>query len=102
MQKEKILSLLHLTRKAGKLQFGFDACERSCLRGKAKLLIYASDLKDKRKRDYITLAEAFNVKIIEFASKQTFQESFKIRKVGILSIEDKNFAKGITAKMEEQ
>jgi hypothetical protein len=62
----KIINLLHLARKSGKLQFGFDACEKSCFKGKSRL-----------------------------GTKKLFGESFKTRDVGIISIEDHNFAKGI-------
>ncbi|MCD4796773.1 MAG: hypothetical protein K8R49_06370 [Candidatus Cloacimonetes bacterium] len=37
MDEEKILNLLHIARKAGKLQFGYGACERSCTNGNSKL-----------------------------------------------------------------
>lgn len=92
---DKVMNLLHMTRKAGKLQTGFDACERSCFIGDAKLIIYAKDLAEKRKKHILIQADANNVKIKEFGSKALFGEEFKIRDIGILCIEDANFAKGI-------
>ncbi|MDP8203081.1 MAG: ribosomal L7Ae/L30e/S12e/Gadd45 family protein [Candidatus Tenebribacter mawsonii] len=92
---DKVFNLLHMARKAGKLKSGFDACERSCFANNAKLLIYTSDLAEKRKKHLLNLANANNVKIIEYGSKSLFGSEFKIRDIGIICIEDANFAKGI-------
>ena len=91
----KVINLLHLARKAGKLQFGFDACEKSCFKGKSRLVIYVSDLSEKSKRKLISMANAYNTKVIEIGTKGLFGETFKTRDVGILSIENNDFAKGI-------
>ncbi|MBT3755268.1 MAG: hypothetical protein HOK80_01875 [Candidatus Cloacimonetes bacterium] len=93
--EDKIMNLLHMTRKAGKLKSGFDACERSCFANNAKLLIYASDLAEKRKNHILNLANANNVKIVEYGSKSLYGKEFRIRDIGIICIEDANFAKGI-------
>jgi len=92
---DKVMNLLHMSRKAGKMQTGFDACERSCFIGDTKLIIYASDLAEKRKKHMQIQADANNVKIIEYGSKALFGKEFKIRDIGILCIEDANFANGI-------
>jgi len=93
--KDKIKNLLHIARKARKLKSGYDACERSCFSNNAKLLIYASDLAEKRKNHLLSLANANNIKIVEYGSKSLFGTEFKIRDIGIICIEDANFAKGI-------
>jgi len=41
------------------------------------------------------MANANNVKIVEYGSKSLFGREFKIRDIGIICIEDANFAKGI-------
>ena len=91
----KIINLLHLARKACKLQFGFDACEKSCFKGKSRLVLYVSDLAENSKSKLINMVHANNTKAIEIGTKKLFGESFKTRDVGIISIEDHNFAKGI-------
>ncbi len=92
---DKIINLLHMARKAGKLKSGYDACERSCFSNNAKLLIYASDIAERTKNQLLNMANANNVKIVEFGSKSLFGREFKIRDIGIICIEDTNFAKGI-------
>lgn len=93
--EDKTMNLLHMARKAGKLISGYDACERSCFANEAKLLIYASDVAEKRKEHLLNMANANNVKIIKYGSKSLFGKEFKIRDIGIICIEDANFASGI-------
>lgn len=100
MKIDKVLNLLHMARKAGHLIFGFDACKRSCMAGKAKLLILAEDLAIRQKSDMINVSEACNVKWVEMGTKEKFGEAFKTRDLGIISIEDHNFAKGILKKTD--
>jgi ribosomal protein L7Ae-like RNA K-turn-binding protein len=97
---EKVLGLLHLARKAGALKFGFDACQRSCQRGKARLIIAAADLSKRQKSSLLTVAEAQNIKYLEFGSKQMLGDSFNLRDVGIICVEDKNFASGVVQKFK--
>ena len=89
------MNLLHLARKAGKLQFGFNACERSCFDSHAKLVIYASDLSHNTRKNLIEMLQTNNVKSIEFSTKKYFGNIFKIRETGIIIVNDSNFAKGI-------
>jgi ribosomal protein L7Ae-like RNA K-turn-binding protein len=95
MKEEKVLNLLHMCRKAGKLKFGFDSCERSCYSGYSKLILVASDLAEKQKLKMTELAEAYNVKWAEVGTKEILGEAFKLRNLGVISVDDQNFAKGI-------
>jgi len=94
-ENEKILNLLHMARKAGVVKLGFDASQRSCFQGKAKLILTAGDLSARQKQNIQSMADAYNVKFVEFASKQILGVSLNLRDVGILCIEDRNFASGI-------
>ncbi len=95
MKNEKVLNLLHMARKAGALTFGFDACKRSCFQGTAKLILLTLDLSKNQKIEMIKAANAYNVKWTEMGTKEIFGEAFKTRDLGIISVEDVNFAKGI-------
>lgn len=95
MDEKKVLNLMHMARKAGNVQMGFDACERSCFSRAAKLMIVAIDLADKKKARIKEIADAYNVKYLEFGTKERFGQEFKTRDLGVISVEDINFAKGI-------
>ena len=96
---EKVLNLLHMARKAGSVQMGFGACQRSCFQGKARLIIVAKDLSEKQKMNLKKMADAYNVKFFEFGTKQFLGNSFNLRDVGILCVEDKNFTNGIVKQL---
>ena len=91
----KVMNLLHMARKAGKLKLGFDACERSMFTGVSKLTIVAADVSEKTRQRLDDLTEDINIKKVEFGTKELFGSEFNIRNVAIISIEDKNFAKGL-------
>ncbi len=95
-QEQKIINLLHLSRKAGKLKIGYDECERACLNGSAKLVIKVSDLAEKSERRLQNLMKDFSIQTIEFGTKSLLGKVFNIRDLGIICIIDKNFAKGIS------
>ena len=94
-KQQKVLNLLHLVRKAGKLKLGFDSCERSVLSGKSKFLIYCSDLSKNTQNRLQNLLNEQKIKSQEFGTKSLFGNAFKTKDLGIISIEDKNFASGI-------
>ncbi len=95
MNEEKVIYLLHLARKAGKLKMGFDASKNSCENGVAKLLIIAENLSKNTKKKIMEIAYAYNVKAIKILSKKKFSESFNVRELGIICVEDTNFSNGI-------
>ena len=95
VKQQKVLNLLHLVRKAGKLKLGFDACERSILSGKSNLLLFCSDLSKNTQNRLQRLLTNYNTKSQKFGTKSFLGNAFKIKDLGVLSIEDKNFANGI-------
>ncbi|OQX71512.1 MAG: hypothetical protein B6D62_01860 [Candidatus Cloacimonas sp. 4484_275] len=101
VKEKKVLNLLHLARKAGKLQIGFDACERSCLRNRAKLVIFAEDISKNNRRRILFVAKNSNTKAIAFGTKLLFGEAFKAKEIGIICVEDENFVKGLIPLLTE-
>ncbi|HPR18109.1 MAG TPA: ribosomal L7Ae/L30e/S12e/Gadd45 family protein [Candidatus Cloacimonadota bacterium] len=95
MNLEKIINLLHMARKAGKVEFGLDACKRACFHRASNLIILATDLNEKKKTEMQDVAGANNVKCVEMGTKSDFGIAFNLRDLGIISVEDVNFANGI-------
>lgn len=94
-KEQKVLNLLHMARRAGKLQMGFSAVERSCFAGKALLLIAAEDLSKSSQRKLEYILNETDVTYIRFGRKALFGESFNIRDVGVICVDDRNIVKGI-------
>ena len=51
MAQDKFLSLLGMCRRAGRLQWGHDACIGSATRGKAALCLLAADASERQAGD---------------------------------------------------
>lgn len=91
----KVLNLMHMVRKAGNLQYGYDNCSHLCDVGRAKLVVYAEDLTDKTKIRLERLLEETGTKAICFGTKALYGNAFNTRETGIVIITNVNFAKGI-------
>ncbi|HCX72229.1 MAG TPA: hypothetical protein DHM37_00765 [Candidatus Cloacimonas sp.] len=93
--EKKLESLLQLANKAGKLSFGYDAVERSCRSGKAALLLLAKDLGHSSRKGFLNISSATNLTVREIGTKLDFGRILNRREIGIISVNDKNFADGI-------
>lgn len=89
---DRILSLLGLCRRAGKLIIGADPSIDSVNKGRAKLLLYANDFSKNSLKPVLTAAHESNTKILGI--NRTKEEiSLSVGKLcGVLAVEDKGFA----------
>ncbi|MGN0642066.1 MAG: L7Ae/L30e/S12e/Gadd45 family ribosomal protein [Huintestinicola sp.] len=90
---EKIINLLTMCRKAGRVQMGFDSAKESLAEKKAKLILTASDISPKTEKEIRFFAEKSGTEVIGLAL--TIEElGFGIgKKVGILAVCDEGFSK---------
>ncbi|MDY6915168.1 MAG: ribosomal L7Ae/L30e/S12e/Gadd45 family protein [Candidatus Cloacimonadota bacterium] len=91
----ELKSLLQLAKKAGKLSYGYDAAERSCRNGDSALILMAKDLSARTQKGFSYNANAYNINFKEVGTKKDFGIILNRKEVGIISINDKNFAEGI-------
>ena len=96
---DRLMSLLGLIRKAGKLVIGSDAVLESVKNGKSGLVIITADASEHTKRT--VKAKCDNTPIIEIRHSQedVFKAAGKSGK--ILSVEDDGFAQSIAALIQE-
>lgn len=94
---ERLSGLLGMAKRAGRLTAGYDAVTALASGGKAKVILFASDLSEKTEKE------------VRFAAKEHRTVSFRIpmtkeemghcvgfkKPVGVLAIEDKGFAAAI-------
>lgn len=94
--QEKVLTLLGFASKSGNLIFGFDAAKAACLSGKqAKLIVTASDLSEKTKKEISYFAAKANVAVIHLPFDMETVSRATGRKGGILCVKDAGFANAI-------
>lgn len=94
--KNKILALLGFCSKAGKMSYGMDCAKDSLNRQKAKLIVIASDVSEKSKKEINFYSNKNNVRVLlpEDISIEELSKAIG-KKCGILSVNDISFANGI-------
>lgn len=99
---DRILSLLGLCRRAGKLVIGADPCVESAQKNKSMLIIYASDFSPKSCKPVLEAAHRNNVKTFKI-NRSKDELSFALGKLcGVLSVEDKGFADKLKQLIEDE
>ncbi|MBR3299993.1 MAG: ribosomal L7Ae/L30e/S12e/Gadd45 family protein [Clostridia bacterium] len=91
----KILTLLGFASKAGKLSYGFAASTDSIKQKKSRLVIIASDISEKSKKETRFIAGKSGVKVLELDAGQTTISNAVGRSCGIISINDDSFASAV-------
>ena len=99
---DRILSLLGLCRRAGKLVIGADPTIESIIKGKSKIVIFANDFSKNSIKPVLTAAHSGNIKA--FCINRSKDElSFALSKLcGVLSVEDKGFAEKLSQLIENE
>ena len=96
MKNHKILGLIGLCQKAGKLVFGFDAVLRKAKKGKPGLILISCDFSVKSLNNIKEKLNNFNAQII-ILREITMQDIYCVlkKKTGVILIEDEGFADAI-------
>lgn len=95
INKDKILGLLGLSTRAGKVIFGTDACIEYVNKNKVKLLLIAEDASDRTKLKFNEIAKAKQIPIYELGSIDEISKSIGKKNKAIIGITDINFSKEI-------
>ncbi len=103
MPSEKVISMLGLARRAGKLSMGHDMAQHALFGHKAKLLLFCSDVSPRLVNEFEKTVELhhFNVKLIQ--TDITINELYYGvgYKAGVVAVDDENMAKKIISLLEE-
>ena len=92
---DKILTLLGFARKSGNLSFGADSVKESLKRSKAKLVIIASDISEKSRKEIRFFASQNNIPVIDTDYDIETLSHATGKKGGIISVNEKGFADAI-------
>lgn len=93
---DRILSLLGLSRRAGKLVIGAEPCIESIAKHKSDLIICANDFSRNSAKPVLERAHQNDVKTL-IINRSKDEMSFALGKLcGVVSVEDKGFAKKLT------
>lgn len=92
---QPLSALLGLANKAGKLKFGMTACYQSCASKRAKLVLIAENLSDNSRKKIEHVIDQQGLKAFSYGTKEKFGLLFNRSNIGLICIEDVNFAAGI-------
>lgn len=99
MYQDKVLSMIGLAKRAGKVCAGAPLCEKEIKAKRSELIIIAKDISDNGRKALTDSCKYYSVKYIEYADKEGLG-----RAVGAagertaLSINDKGFADAVMNK----
>ncbi len=89
---EKLLSLLGIARRAGRLSLGFDAATESMQKGRCRLLLLANDLSERTVRNITLSARQTETPTIVTDSTMQQLGAAVGKTTGIISVNDNGFA----------
>ena len=92
MEQNKVLRLLGLATRAGKIAFGTESVIDTIKKNKASLVLVAQDASERTKRNIQRIAEESNVPIRLYESIETLSKSIGKENKAIIAIKDKNFS----------
>jgi len=95
-EKKRVLSMVALARRAGKIVTGEDSCHRAIRNGEALLVFLATDASANTQKKFRDKTNFYNVPIIEIFTKQEITTHTGLQNRATIAITDQNFAKKIT------
>lgn len=93
--KDKLLSLLGICRKAGKLEHGFEAASEAVRNKTASLILTSCDLSPKSKKEIEFISEKGNVEVVSAPVTMSEIEWKTGRRAGVLAISDTGLAEAV-------
>lgn len=95
MVNRKILGLIGITAKAGKIVSGADACIEEMKNRKVYLLIISEEASDKTKKNFKYYAEKYQIPIQIYGKIEELSKKIGKKNKAIIGIKDLNLAKEI-------
>lgn len=93
MINDRVLGLLGIARRAGRLSLGHDAAKGAVLRGRARLCLLSSDASERLEREFTRMTQekkSVPLKRVRYTMEQ-FHRAIGVR-TGVLTVDDDGFA----------
>ena len=102
MAQDKILSLLGLAAKAGKLVSGEFMTERAVKSGQACLVVVAADASANTKKMFLNMCSFYHVPIMEYGQKEVLGHAIGRQFRASLAVTDEGLARSVQEKKAAQ
>lgn len=99
MQNDRILSMIGLAKRAGKITAGTPLCEKAIKSGKSELIIIAKDISENGRKSITDACKYYSVRYIEYSDMYVLSTAIGAEGVRVVvSVNDKGFADAILNK----
>lgn len=95
---DKVLGLIGLAKKAGRITAGSEACEGAIRSGISKLIVIAGDISENGRKAICDCCRHYGVKYITYASKEELGAAVGSEIRAVISINDEGFARAVAEK----
>lgn len=102
MQNDKVLSLLGLCMKAGRIKSGEFATTEAVKGYKAFLVIVASDASENTKKEFRNMSEFYETPYFEYATKEELGRALGKEERSSLAVLDEGFSKSLLKVLDNQ
>ena len=99
MPNDKVLSMIGLARRAGKISGGAQMCEKAIKSGRSRLVIIARDISENGRKSITDACKFRSVKYIEYADKYSLAQAVGAESARtVISVNDDSFADAVLQK----
>ena len=102
MKNSKILSLIGLATKAGKIVSGEFSTEKSVKTGNGFLVVAAEDASENTKKKFRNMCSFYQVPIYFYGDKESLGRAMGKEYRACLAVQDENFAKAIMKELGKE
>ena len=88
----RLLSMLSLARKAGKLATGEEGCEKAISKREAKLILVATDASQNTKKKFTNKANHYKVPLYSLFTKEVMGKHIGVHSRATIVVTDSGFA----------
>ena len=101
MNEDKVLNLLGLAQRAGKLSSGDFIVEKAMKKKTPKLVLLAGDCAANNEKKYMQLAETYHIPLRKVVSKETLGTAIGKEVRVVVAVEDDGFAKALLKEIDQ-
>lgn len=95
IDEKKLLGMLGIACKAGKITFGAESCKDAIMRNKIKLVLLANDASERTKTKFEGLANGKKIPVFEVSNIYEISRAIGKKNKAVVGILDFNFSKAI-------
>ncbi len=99
---DKILGMIGLAVRAGKVNFGVFMTEKALDEGRAELVIASEDIGASNKRKIEGKCQGYGVDLVFYSDKESLSRALGKKDVPVVAICDEGFAKAILSKLPQK